>query len=235
MRWLQRKWVWGPLALLVLGGMATGLVLAYPRLFPPAEYCLVTFGPGGETQLLLVVRGNVMDVHRGGTLADPAEQLTLSTVDDQPGYRVAEVVETDGKTTHTDLRVFPRGTTAAGSRLSGKDGQEFTVRVKARGRYELYQIFRFSRDPDDPVVLPFSEPWMLLTYFADKQTWTRDGEDREVVAIVQTGVPGRLHPMPAFLNCEKDFPKDIHPIVDLEFPTADGPPVTMRVELTERC
>ncbi len=111
------------------------------------KYCLLVFGPEAKTRIWLVLDGNALYVDRNGNsdLTEKGEQHAGTKYQRLIEWKLGPIVEADGKTRHSDLRVrLERGFFILSLRTADGLQQEVGNEVG-----EL----RFSdRAPDAPVV-----------------------------------------------------------------------------------
>lgn len=244
------------------------------------KYGLLVFGPKAETRVWLVLdlgdpwdkdsSKNILYVDRDGDgdLTGPGERITCTlqkqelfasfspkpSVTYSPNFDVGDIVERDGKTRHTGLKV------RADSYVQRYRPVYLEVNVAGRGeQFAGGQVLAFANRPQDAPVIHFGGPLTLRLSmesgvlhvpinYDDKPdpTWydrhppTYEerslvrGESRMLVA--QIGTPGLGRGTFAALSAGRP-PADVHPVADIEFPPADprAKPIRMSVRLDSRC
>src|SRR5262245_9954897 len=129
------------------------------------KYCLLVFGPEAKTRVWLVQDGDVLYVDRNGNgdLMEKDENCQAQAPQDEiarkagykpaDGYRlwqVGDLLESDGKTKHTNLEVS-----------SSRKG--YSMSVSTHGRRHEYVVhgngpLRFADRPQDAPVVHFAGP-----------------------------------------------------------------------------
>lgn len=183
------------------------------------KYCLLVFGPEAGFRVWLVIDGDALYVDRDGSgnLTEPGKRVTRGG---GTWFRAGDLIEPDGKTKHTELRV-----------RSSRDTE--TIYVSAGGK----RLSSAGRDPSDRLhfagsaakapVIHFDGP--LTMRFYDGPPELRPGTPCEVDVVVGTpgGGPGSF----AMLHlCACGTGKPVVPVVTFEFPPPEplGKPVTVR-------
>jgi hypothetical protein len=118
----------------------------------------------------------------------------------------------------------------------------FMVTIALPSGVQQYAALSLADNAKDAPVLHFGGP--LKMFLASAQL-TRGNAAAELSAFIVTpGHPGKVNAahgsqVQVLVNCcqEGSVPKDIHPVVEIEFPNkeAGGKPVIMKYELKERC
>jgi hypothetical protein len=244
------------------------------------KYGLLVFGPNAETRVWLVLdlgdprehapAKNILYVDRNGDgdLTGPGERITCTLQKQElwasfsptpavtycPQFDVGDLVERDGKTRHTGLKV----------RVDSyvQRYRPVSVEVKVAGRGEQFGgglLLAFADRPQDAPVIHFGGPLILRVSmesgalfvpinYDDKPdpTWYDKhppqyeekslvrGEARHLVA--QIGTPGLGRGTFAALSAGVP-PAGAHPVADIEFPPADpkAGPIRRSVPLDSRC
>jgi len=219
---LRRRLVLLGMAVVVLAAGVIGGLYAYHALTPPTEYCRLVFGPESQTSVLLKLYRWKLYVYRSGSLEEAGVRLDPN----HEGRFLFDVTEPDG--TQHEVRVLRSATIE----LDGSRLDYFSVDVKVKRRFWEYDIIPPSTDPSEAEASHFNGPLLLQSRTKE---WIRD-RSKEIVAVIGSGVE-REKLRPAVVDCERDFPKDMHPVAELEFPSRDStqPPIKVTAELKERC
>jgi hypothetical protein len=200
------------------------------------KYCLLVFGPEAKTRTWLVLDGDTLYIDRNGN-GDLTEkgarvkgEIRANASKRVADFLAGEVLDTDGKTKHTNLSV--RQLTLA----NGKAGHTFvSATVAGKHTYSVAMDLllgqQFAARPDDAPVLHFGGPLRMELAFPECEELVR-GE--EIYAMV--GTPGLGKGTFASLMHET-VPADVHPVAEFEFPNRKpgGPVVKLKVLIKDRC
>jgi hypothetical protein len=243
------------------------------------KYGLLVFGPTAETRVWLVLdlgdpfdkdSKNILYVDRNGdgdltgpdervagTLQKREEFVSFSptpAVSYSPQFEVGDIIERDGKTRHTGLKM------RVDSYVQRYRPVFLEVRVAGRGeQFAGGQLLGFADRPQDAPIIHFGGPLNLQVSmengvlrvpinYDDKPdpTWYEKhppkydewslvrGESRMLVA--QIGTPGLGRGTFAALSAGIP-PAGVHPAADIEFPPSDpkAKPTRLSVRLDSRC
>jgi hypothetical protein len=115
-------------------------------------YCLLVFGQEAKTRIWLVLDGNELyvDRNRNGDLTDKGESVQA----EQKSWNIGEVIEADGKTKHTDLRI------------ADDDGSFLIMMQTSKGYHaevgnEVGHL-QFSERPQDAPIVHLAGPLTVL-------------------------------------------------------------------------
>jgi hypothetical protein len=176
------------------------------------KYCLLVFGPEARTRVWLVLDGEVLYVDRNGNgdLTEKGEQHR--GVKDAKGIRwhIGEILESDGKTRHTDLRVWLRSDSF---RLDMRTADGIHQHVGE----EMGRLRFADRAQDAPIVHLAGPLTFLLPRNREKALAFIPGEEAHFIALV--GTPG-LGNGAATYSHHQDFMKPgvLKMVVEAEFP-----------------
>jgi hypothetical protein len=186
------------------------------------KYCLLVFGPEARTRVWLVLDGHVLYVDRNcdGDLTDPTERVPSVSRWTSGG----EIVEPDGKTRHTNLRMMLR-----------REGN-FVLQLEVEGKCLHYvgsddeDRLRFADSPQDAPIVHFGGP-LTFRLYEGAPTWF-PGLNTEL--NVSLGTPGLGKGSFAIRSC-CTLPKGVYPVADIEFPARnpDDGPITAKVKISE--
>ena len=204
------------------------------------EYCWLHFGPKAEVRVLVRLEGKMVTLehHAAGKPTGRKEQFA-----DQTKFRDVPIQGPDGKTSYVITGLNGAVVPAGKPTFLTAD-----VDIKGPVAYRQYCYAEMTTDPDKAPVAHFHGP---LTIQAEMINWElprdlalRRGGATQVRAFVGTvdrkkgcwvlvrsgvdaGTSGKF----------PDFPKGIHPVVDVEFPPGKpgAEPVKRRYELDDFC
>jgi hypothetical protein len=187
-------------------------------------YCLLVFGAGARTRVWLVRDGDTLYVDRNGNgdLTDKGESLAGTRYPDGVKWQIGDITEADGKTRHTDLRVwFWRGSS-------------YTVHLRtASGLHqevgnEIGRLRFAGRARDAPIVHLAGPLTFLLPENRERRLEFIPGEEAHFIALL--GTPGLGNGAAAYGYAE-DFAKPgvARMVVEADFPgRARGTTVRVR-------
>jgi hypothetical protein len=143
------------------------------------RYCLLVFGREAKTRVWLVRDGDVLYVDRNGNgdLTEPGERYTGTTRPGVIAWSIGDIVEVDGRTRHTRLRVrLRRGRYSMGLRTAEGMYQEVGNELGA---------LHFSPRARHAPIVHFSGP---LTVLLGTQPRLVSGQEGGLIALI--GTPG---------------------------------------------
>jgi uncharacterized protein (TIGR03067 family) len=210
------------------------------------EYCWLHFGPKAEVRVLVRLDGEAVTLkhYAAGKPTARKEQFADQTKYPSAAHgRDVSIKDPDGKTAYliTNLSVV----------RAGKPATLFAdVDIKGPVSYRQYCYAEMVTDPDKAPTAHFHGP---LTIQAESINW---GEPLRDLALLRGATPMHLRAFVGTMDRKKgcwvlvrsgvdagpskkypDFPKGIHPIVEIEFsPKRPGDePVKRRYELDDFC
>jgi hypothetical protein len=239
------------------------------------KYCLLVFGPEAKTRVWLVLdlvtepweadgAKNALYVDRNGNgdLTEPGERVTCTlrrqesfasfsarpSVSYCPHFEVGPVIEHDGQTRHTDLRLD------VDSYVQKYRPCSLSVKVHGRAVQSAGgTLLRFADRPQDAPIIHFNGPLTMRVHMDsgvfhvpigyqggdEAPPWSEQhplGRGTPWSLYAQLGTPGLGRGTFAALSAEA-VPADAHPVADLEFPAPEPrkAPAKVRVVLAERC
>jgi hypothetical protein len=141
-------------------------------------YCLLVFGQEAKTRIWLVLDSDVLYVDRNGNgdLTENGESLQ----GDRKPWSVGEVIEADGRTKHTDLRITDQG-------------GAFLIQMRTLKGYqaevgnEVGQL-RFSERPNDAPIVHLAGPLTVLLRERTRAFVLAPGKTVGFIALI--GTPG---------------------------------------------
>ena len=141
------------------------------------KYCLLVFGPEAKTRVWLVMDGDVLYVDRNGNgdLTEKGERHVGAKIPEGIKWHIGDILEVDGKTRHTDLRVWR----ASGSFLlflRTADGIHLEVGNE-------FGALPFSNNPKDAPIVHLAGP---LTFLLGSPPKLVRGKDAHFIALVGT-------------------------------------------------
>lgn len=211
--------------------VAIGGTLALLLPWSKPHYCWLVFGPKGNLRVLVCINGNKVRIDRDGVgqfsgKIDDCQDVMIADPDNRTTYLIARM-----------SRFYDNGSPRRTSLL-------VSVNVKGSLRYSQYcdvELVASSHDAKEahfhgpltvePVKANWKLPPDLALHRGDKPTslrvtvGTMDAERGCWVVVRTQGKEG-----PA-------FPKGVHPIVDVEFPSKHkgAPSIKLRYPLDEPC
>jgi hypothetical protein len=204
---------------------------------PKPTYCLLVFGPAARTRVWVVRDGSVLyvDKNANGDLTDKGERLPA----DSHGrdFQPFEIADRAGPYRYhvTGIRVFEH-----------PKGAFLSAEVEILGKFKQYGGGLMKERSRDAAVAHFNGP---LAIGPDEDVdgvivgnLARGDKPRELRVLVGTmDKPNGCWVVVKNTVSEdgklKDFPTDIHPIAEVEFPPGQlgEKPVVRRYELKQRC
>ena len=148
------------------------------------KYCLLVFGPQARTRVWLVLDGDVLYVDRNGKgdLTEPGKRYKGTRVRKEVHWSIGDIVEADGKTRHTGLRVrlrLERGTVSMGLLTAGGIYQAVGHEMGA---------LRFSARARDAPIVHFAGP---LTFLLRTLPELVPGQEAGFIALLGTAGVGK--------------------------------------------
>jgi hypothetical protein len=196
------------------------------------RYCLLLLGQEAKTRTWLVLDGDTLYVDRNGRggwiKAD--KQVRDRTVQ----FKVRELQELDG-TKHTDLEV-----NAQESRIHPGQYLFHYISLNVKGRYKEYTFIggmedcnRSVESPREAPVRHFNGP-LRMELASGQSPLVRGDRPTDLEVQITTKYPGGEW---IFIDNRHGVPTDIHPVAEIEFPNQrpGGPPIKLKVRLTQRC
>jgi hypothetical protein len=183
------------------------------------KYCLLVFGSEAKTRVWLIRDGDVLYVDRNGNgdLMEKGERFEGAKYPGGIKWTIGDIVEADGRTRHTDLRV--RMKLVSGSYWQGSFG--FHLRTADGIHQEVGNEFgplRFSDRAQDAPVVHFAGP---LTFFL-RTPRNRILQEGGFIAVI--GTAGLGEGTTAY--CHSDEFGKLEMVAQLEFPRqARGAPL----------
>jgi hypothetical protein len=198
------------------------------------RYCLLLFGPTAETRIWLVLDGDTLyaDTNGDGDLTEPGKQVTPEPPRSQNQrtlvFNVPVIPDAASGSPHTNLRVG-----AEPSRVFPGSSSFGQIAVEVKGRYGEYTLIRScAESPSIAPLCHFGGP--LQMELGAVYRLTRGSEPTDFSVQICTRYPTGEW---AFIDNTRGIPADIHPLAEFTFPNRrpGGPPVLLRVPLTQRC
>jgi hypothetical protein len=189
-------------------------------------YCLLVFGPEAKTRVWLVLDGEVLRVDRNGNgdLTEKGERFVGTKHPDCIRWQIGEIVEADGRTRHSDLRIrFKSGSWHLSLRTADGLHQEVGNEI---GR------LRFADRAQDAPIVHFAGPLtFLLPEAREKRLEFVASEEAHFIALL--GTLGLGEGAAAYSH-HRDFNTQVKMVVLAEFPgQALGTPLRIRNEGTD--
>ena len=202
------------------------------------EYCWLVFGPNGQARVLLCLSGDAisLDHYANGKATGRIDRFQIGAE-----FKNIEVTDPDGTTSYVITKVqkleVPAGAHA-----------ELMVNVEIEGPVSYHQYCDVPEMADGPAKAPLSHFHGPLTVEVRKTNFEinpglslkRGDTPTNIFAVVGT--------MDAHKGCwvvvstqgeaeKRMFPEDVHPIVDVEFPSQNDadPPIRRRYPLDRVC
>jgi hypothetical protein len=173
------------------------------------KYCLLVFGPEAKFRVWLVRDGDVLYVDRNGNgdLTEKGERHVAAMRPDGIKWPIGDVLEADGRTRHTDLRVeFRRGSYALHLRTADNIHQEVG---------NEFGPLRFSDKAQDAPLVHLAGPLtFLLPKRAEHPLQLIPGKELHFIALI--GTAGLGEGSTAYCHAD-DFEK-LRMVVEVEFP-----------------
>jgi hypothetical protein len=202
------------------------------------KYCLLAFGPEAKTRVWVVLDGTDVYVDRNGNgdLTEPGERFP----NDGKDFKEFEVADLDGKGRYK--------VKSLGVHRSENEGRVFLMaNVEVVGKYRQYCDLTPSESLREAPVAHFGGPLRLglrEMNWSPVQKLARGEKPEDLYAWVGTFdrangcwvvLSNTVIDQPNYHR--RDFPTDIHPVAEVEFPPARPgmKPVRVRYELKERC
>jgi hypothetical protein len=179
------------------------------------RYCLLVFGAEAKTRVWLVLDGNTLYVGRSGTGELLEKKHVLRRSREHSGKRqcsVGDIMEADGRTKHTDLRVTCTDDDAEVSVTTAQG-------LRQVAHFHAGQYLQFADRAQDAPIIHFAGP--LTMGLRGRPTLTPG----EVVRLVpRIGTPGRGNGTFAMVVVDSIVGRNsgIAPLAELEFPGAAG-------------
>jgi hypothetical protein len=186
------------------------------------EYCLLVFGPEAKTRVWLVRDQDVLYVDRNGNGDLTEKGEGQAGTKDQEGikWHIGDIVEADGRTRHTDLRVrFRRGSFALSLRTAEGIHQEVGN--------EMGRLRFAARAQDAPIVHLAGPLTFLLPEDREKRLEFIPGTELHFIALL--GTPGLGDGAAAYSHTQEfNKPGAVKLVVEAAFP-GQAPGATLRV------
>ncbi|MFO0876277.1 MAG: hypothetical protein U0840_02800 [Gemmataceae bacterium] len=223
------------------------------------RYCLLVFGPEARTRFWLVLDGDVLYVDRtgNGDLTNASAKVNREKVfksqnslyAEQRLFQAGDITEGAAGPKHTELTLhhcIPNPTfvpTATDDKQAralldrNPDAVVVIVEIKVGGRLRQVAAPAFSHKPQDAPILHFNGPLTMgfhPKWFYGWPVLTRGDTPSTLTVVI--GTPGVGEGSFALIGYD-DVPKDVHPIVRIQFPAkAPGKaPIVVTVPLKHRC
>jgi hypothetical protein len=235
------RWYWLMSAAVLLAWFATALaadlskierrLVKEPAYENKPKYGLLVFGPDADTRVWLVFDGDKLYLDKNGNadLTEPGERLTLQGNSFEP----VEIVEKDGRTRHKILHMNPPA--------AGQPGEEPLCYLDAHidGKFQQYGFVRLADKPQDVKLAYFNGPLAMQHRGVEptKLTLVRNARVRpDINAVIATPGIDKAIGNSALIDNGQGFPKEIHPVAELEFPPKKGDkPIKLTIKLDQRC
>jgi hypothetical protein len=208
------------------------------------KYALLVFGPEAKTRVWVVKDGETLYVDRNGDgdLTGEDEKFSLNCPDPQLkgfGHLAHCQIEIRDPDKQTRYLITSINISAEDNKPSDKPHLMANVDIKGPLVYRQYCDAKMAEKPDEAAIAHFHgslaiEPrtigWKLTPELSRLPI---DDPAGDVSAVVGT--------MDAERGCwvvvrSEDLPKDLHPVVEVEYPTRkNGVPIKQRYRLEQRC
>jgi hypothetical protein len=192
------------------------------------RYCLLLFGPEAKTRVWLVLDGDVLYVDRTGQ-GDWIKANKKRSDNVSLRFTIEEIQDNDGITRYSQLQIQAQPSEV----FPGKYCFRY-IEVKNKGKHGEYTFVRESASsPQEAAIAHFNGlRQMGMNYLR----LVRGGPPTDVNAHIITSYPTGEW---AYVDvCKSEgIPTNIHPVAEFEFPNkkSGGPPVKLKVPLTQRC
>jgi hypothetical protein len=191
------------------------------------KYCLLVFGIEAKARFWLVLDGETLHVDRNanGDLTEAGESTAAASRDQGAiSFKVADLIEPDGKTKHTCLYLLQREKGSVYLHVRVEDG-----RIWWAG-FDDYERLEFSDRPADAPIIHFNGPrtfGLLRPRTFDRVPQGEAADYRLRLSIGTRGLgPGTFAALDA-----NQIPSPRRLSADIEFPSADGgEPIKVREE-----
>jgi hypothetical protein len=191
------------------------------------KYCLLVFGPDATMKVWLVVDGDALHVSNNEGDLTGAGSRRIVRANPSYGFSVGNVTDRDGKTKYTNLQVaqlqdaFRLSVARAGE---GRPGQQ-------QAGYDPANKLRFADRPQDAPIVHFGGP-IEISMYGSKPTLERKPSEIRF----GLGTPGLGEgTFAAFQGCAcPEGARQGQITADIEFPKADAPGETIKVQTTLR-
>jgi hypothetical protein len=181
----------GILALLIAGAMTRAgrgadlakidrTIVKEPVYKSRPKYCLLVFGPAAKTRVWLAVDGDVLYADRNGNgdLTEKGERYAGAKDPGGMKWKIGDIVEADGRTRHTDLRVwFERGAFLLFLRTADGIHQEVGN--------EFGQL-QFSERAENAPIVHLAGPLTFLLQPSEKRLELIPGKEAHFIALIGT-------------------------------------------------
>jgi hypothetical protein len=216
------------------------------------KYCLLVFGTEAKTLVWLVHDGDKLYVDRNGNSDLTEDGEHVKGEEERPrisppiGARDVEHIEArvwkfnlgevrEGKLRHDALVIEFQHieSTTKGEKPSAEDNTFITLKLEGNRQQSAYGNFSFAPRRQDAPVIHFNGPLTMATCF-ENQVLFRGEKEHELRTAI--GTPGLGKGTFAFLSTDA-VPANIHPIAEIEFPSAsaDAKPIRSKFTLDHRC
>jgi hypothetical protein len=181
------------------------------------QYCLLVFGPDAKTRVWLVRDGDTLYVDRNGNgdLTEKGERLVGTHQPDGVKWQIGDIMEADGETRHSDLRVW----------FNKRGSYILQLRTAAGFRQEVGNErgpLRFADRPQDAPIVHLAGPLtFLLEEYGEKSLRFVPGQEAHFTVLL--GTPGVGKGTAAYGYSEQFArPGAVKTVVEAVFPAKDG-------------
>jgi hypothetical protein len=156
------------------------------------RYCLLVFGPEAETRVWVVQDGETLYVDRkgNGDLTEKAQRFAGARSQDGIRWQVGDIVEADGKTRHSDLRVRMK----LGPTSYWRGAVTLALRT-AEGIYQEvgneFGPLRFADRAQDAPIVHLAGPLTFLLAKSERPLQLIPGEEFHFIALIGTAGLGK--------------------------------------------
>jgi hypothetical protein len=237
-------------------------ILKEPAYRSQPKYCLLVFGPEGNTKIWLVQDGDVLYVDRNGNgdLTEAGKRVTAEKQqagdDGDFTFKVGDV--RDGPRLHKELTVcvaslgrlglakdepvkslLKRNPKALGycilveMDMPSWKGMGLGGRVQQRAFFcDLHGILQFGERPSDAPVVHFGGPWQVALFSRHRLTIGRATD-----VVLGVGTPGVGPGATAWVDYEGVIPANVYPTLEVVYPPKyqGERPVCEHYVLKRRC
>ncbi len=200
------------------------------------RYCLLVFGASAKTRMWLVLDDDVLhvDPNGRGNLVDDGKRISPTAFKEvvmsvrqanpptERDYLIGDVIETDSKMKHTDLRVNHY-------RYDALKTVTYCVYVKVKGKFEQRALVEFAERPEKAPIIHLNGP--LTMGFYGKNPELSVGAETRLSFCVGTRGLGAF----TILDYEP-IPENLLPVAEIELPVKNAEKrIEAKVVIDHRC
>jgi hypothetical protein len=197
-------------------------------------YGLLVFGPEAKSRVWLILDGNSLYLDRdaNGDLTQSGERLQFQSLGDgELTDRAAAYGAIDERGMTHEIRELRQANAG-----QPDEPVSFLIMLRIGGRYTQRAEIEFADRPERAPVYHFDGPLQMIAY-PDVQQLAQGQSPGVAVASIGTPGLGNGPAPPMVMIYSREFPKDVHPVVEIVFPPAQAGAASpnLKVELDDRC